>query len=326
MDANGEYAVVHVEPSKKRLFKRDLNYHLLTDDLNSWITGNYRISSNVNPVFVSLDNSGVMKNVQQSDNYPMSSKALDTSESNVLQSYLNPTYDSFWSLLQSPFKTLSQLTNWNSGQATGGWSFIPLLSSSNYQNSISSSSLNALPSNNLQNSLRPISSSISTNSFQNTFPIKSISGMNSHPMTNSYASPILEEYKSAESTNAVHHSSGAAQEQSPVYLSAFVPNFRLDIYHNLDEIYDYLERLASMHKHIRIYAIGFSHEKRPIKAVEIHQDIANLDRKMVYLDGLIHAREHITSAALLNIIEQILIRKIRCNFLIVPVINVSHLI
>lgn len=35
IERNGdEYAVVHVEPSKKRRFKRDLNYHLLTDDLN----------------------------------------------------------------------------------------------------------------------------------------------------------------------------------------------------------------------------------------------------------------------------------------------------
>lgn len=305
IENNGdEYAVVHVEPANGRRFKRDLNYHLLTDDLNNWISGNYKTSSNFpHSIIVPLDNYGIMRTAHQQPvgnvNYQTTHGKLDTSDSNLFQSYLSPTYDSFWTILQSPFKTIAQLTNWNGQSTAGNWNqLIPVLSNTNFNP-------NAISTANFINRKPELPS-----------PTSSI---------NSIQNPVHgDEYKSSASSNAVRHT--AAQEEAPVYLSAFVPNFRLDIYHNLDEIYDYLERVASLHKHIRIYTIGFSHENRPIKAIEIHQDIPNLNRKMVYLDGLIHAREHITTASLLNIIEQILIRKIECNFLIVPVINVSILI
>ena len=232
---------------------------------------------------------------------PVASKLEPVSESKLFPSYLAPNYDgSFWSLLfQSPLKTLAQLTAWNSPFAAGNqWSFMPILTPTPAPLHTSPLLANQPTGFDSHATLKPPNSS-------------------PHQDKNSQAA----NYKASASTNTVKHTS--AQEEAPVYLSAFVSNFRLDAYHNLDEIYEYLDRLAAIHKQLRVYTIGYSHENRPIKAIEIHQDTGNLNKKLVYLDGLIHAREHITTAALLNIIEQILIRKIDCNFLIVPVINVD---
>lgn len=226
VEANGDlYAYVHVEPSNNKRFKRDLNYQLMTDDLNSWISGDFKQNAN-QPVIVLLDNFSLLKPI----NHQSPFKSLDTAESSLFPSYLTPNYNSFWTFFQSPFKTLTNLnthlSNWN-----------------------------------------PISNSIP----------------NFNPINDQIVDQNQDQgYKASASTNVIKH---ASQEEAPVYLSAFVSNFRLDIYHNLDEIYDYLDRLSKIHKHIRVYTIGYSHESRPIKAVEIHQDIANLNKKMVYFDG-----------------------------------------
>lgn len=234
------------------------------------------------------------------------SKLEPASESKLFPTYLAPNYDgSFWTLLfQSPLKTLAQLTSWNSPFAGNSWGFMPMPTTS------------PLLAN------QPAST---TAGFESTLSNSIHSGSHNPPVPNGQANhvknPQTANYKASASANTVKHTS--AQEEAPVYLSAFVSNFRLDAYHNLEEIWEYFDRLASIHKQLRVFTIGYSHENRPIKAIEIHQDSANLNKKLVYLDGLIHAREHITTAALLNIIEQILIRKIDCNFLIVPVINVD---
>lgn len=279
----------------------------------SWITGNHYRDTN-QPIIVPLENFPLLKVQPYNDPkgyLSASSKLEPASESKLFPSYLAPNYDgSFWTLLlQSPLRTLAQLTSWNNPFAGNSWGFMPALTPT------TSPLLANQP---------PASTAVGFESAHST-PVHS----GSHTSPNGQASQMNNQmnnqqtanYKAAASTNTVKHAS--AQEEAPVYLSAFVANFRLDAYHNLDDIYEYLDRLAAIHKHIRVFTIGYSHENRPIKAIEIHQDTANLNKKMVYLDGLIHAREHITTAALLNIIEQILIRKIDCNFLIVPVINVD---
>ena len=109
IEENGDqYAVVHVEPNKNKRFKRDLNYQLLNSDLNQWISGNFRPINQ--PVIVFLDNYPLK---QSTINQHQSYKTLDSSESNLYQSYLNPSYDSFWNFIQQPFRSLAQLTNWN---------------------------------------------------------------------------------------------------------------------------------------------------------------------------------------------------------------------
>jgi hypothetical protein len=40
------------------------------------------------------------------------------------------------------------------------------------------------------------------------------------------------------------------------HYSSIVPNFRLDVYHNLDEIYDYISKLASRSSGVTAFDIG----------------------------------------------------------------------
>jgi hypothetical protein len=112
----------------------------------------------------------------------------------------------------------------------------------------------------------------------------------------------------------------AVNSVSSLY-SILVPSFRLDVYHPLDEIYSYLEQLSRQFKHIRLTTIGYSHERRPLMAIEVQQDPQNVGKKLIYLDALVHAREWITAASLLRMLEQIVLQRIPCNFLMVPVIN-----
>lgn len=102
--------------------------------------------------------------------------------------------------------------------------------------------------------------------------------------------------------------------------SVLVPSFRLDRYHPLGEVYRYLAEI-SKHDRVKVFDIGISHEGRPIKAVEIQNN--PLQTNVVWIDGCTHAREWITVATAIFIIEQAIVTGIKQNFVIVPVINVD---
>jgi carboxypeptidase A2 len=109
------------------------------------------------------------------------------------------------------------------------------------------------------------------------------------------------------------------QASSSMYLSAIVPNFRLDQYHNLDEIYDFINEVSRRSSGVTVFDIGTTHEGRKLKGVEI---VGNPDDPtLVWIDAGTHAREWITPAVALFIIENAIISRFQFNLVIVPVLN-----
>ncbi len=102
--------------------------------------------------------------------------------------------------------------------------------------------------------------------------------------------------------------------------SILVPLFPLDRYHPLSQVYRYLGEISKLDR-VRVFDIGISHEGRRIQAVEIQNN--PLSNNYVWIDGATHAREWITVATALYIIEQAIVNSIKQNFIIVPVINVD---
>ena len=102
--------------------------------------------------------------------------------------------------------------------------------------------------------------------------------------------------------------------------SAIVPTFSLDKYHPLVEINRYLSGISTV-PGVTVFDFGRSHEGRPIKAVQIQNNPSNPD--YIWIDATTHAREWITPATALFIIDNILQTKVPHNFLIIPVINVD---
>ncbi|XP_015781283.1 carboxypeptidase B-like [Tetranychus urticae] len=100
--------------------------------------------------------------------------------------------------------------------------------------------------------------------------------------------------------------------------SVLVRDFRLDKYQPLDEIYRYLDELVNVAP-VRVFDIGETHEGRKIKAIEIRGN--SQDPRLVWIDATIHAREWISPATIIYIIEQALVTKAKVNFLMVPVFN-----
>lgn len=116
--------------------------------------------------------------------------------------------------------------------------------------------------------------------------------------------------------------------QWPHYSSALGNHFRLDQYHPLEEIYDYLDGIARRHKHVKVFTIGQSAEGRPIKAVEVSNNRSDSD--FVWLDALTHAREWITGSTVVYLLDQIVAGPRSSsgsdlihskNFIVVPVVN-----
>lgn len=107
----------------------------------------------------------------------------------------------------------------------------------------------------------------------------------------------------------------------PIVKSSMIKTFRLNQYHPLNEIYAYLDQLASRYDRVRVFNIGTTSEGRPLKAIEIINN--STDPDYVWLDALTHAREWITGSTILYIIDQIASGKStrNKNFLIVPVVN-----
>lgn len=112
-------------------------------------------------------------------------------------------------------------------------------------------------------------------------------------------------------------------------------NFRLDLYHPLSEINAYLEALAKRYEHVSLFPIGQTHEKRPVRAVEIINN--KTDSDFIWVDALTHAREWVTGSTVLYLIDQLVAARIpghgigsrnaasrlmhSKNFIIIPVVN-----
>ena len=126
-----------------------------------------------------------------------------------------------------------------------------------------------------------------------------------------------------------------AASTGPVFSLALNSDFRLDEYHSLEDIYLFVDSLARRYKsRVRVFSIGQTQEKRPIKALEIVNNATDPD--YVWLDALTHAREWITATTLLYAIDHIVagpaagtgvartgnVPKIfNKNYIIVPVVN-----
>lgn len=104
----------------------------------------------------------------------------------------------------------------------------------------------------------------------------------------------------------------------PLY-SELVPSFRLDQYHNLNEIYDFITQVSRIVSSVTVFDIASTHEGRKLKGVEI---VGNPnDPSLVWIDAGTHAREWITPAVALYIIEQAVLTRMKINLVIVPVLN-----
>lgn len=120
------------------------------------------------------------------------------------------------------------------------------------------------------------------------------------------------------SSNREEETYGVPEHQAPLY-SELVPSFRLDQYHNLNEIYDFVNQVSRIVSSVTVFDITTTHEGRKLKGVEIVGNPS--DPSLVWIDAATHAREWITPAVALYIIEQAVLSRIKINLVIVPVLN-----
>lgn len=114
-------------------------------------------------------------------------------------------------------------------------------------------------------------------------------------------------------------SEGSSVSTSNPRFSSIVPNFRLDVYHNLDDIYSFLRDVSKLSSRVTLFDIGTTHEGRRLKGVEI---VGNPnDPTLIWVDAGTHAREWITPAVALFIVEQAVLSDFPFNLVVVPVIN-----
>lgn len=120
----------------------------------------------------------------------------------------------------------------------------------------------------------------------------------------------------------------AIASATPVFSATLDGAFRLDQYHKLDEIYAFMEALARAYKgRVRVFTIGRSSERRPIKALELVNNATDAD--FVWLDALTHAREWITGSTILYALDRLVSMSgapahslvHAKNYIFVPVVN-----
>uniref|UniRef100_A0A914CE10 Peptidase M14 carboxypeptidase A domain-containing protein n=2 Tax=Acrobeloides nanus TaxID=290746 RepID=A0A914CE10_9BILA len=115
-----------------------------------------------------------------------------------------------------------------------------------------------------------------------------------------------------------------------IFTSNFVPNnLTLNEYHNLDEIYAYINSVASLNSNIsKLIQIGTTFEKRQILGLRVRPS-GDWSKKLpsIVVHGLIHSREWITGAAVLDLIDKIVVKKTfqqtmsKLEFYFIPVLN-----
>ncbi|KAH9421252.1 hypothetical protein DERP_012825 [Dermatophagoides pteronyssinus] len=109
---------------------------------------------------------------------------------------------------------------------------------------------------------------------------------------------------------------------NPIHYSKLVPKFALNRYYPIAQVNRYLEDVANLRSSgITLFTIGYTHENRPIQAIEILNNPN--DPNFLWIDGCTHAREWVTVTTALYIIDQAIYSKIPINFIIVPVLNVD---
>ena len=115
-------------------------------------------------------------------------------------------------------------------------------------------------------------------------------------------------------------SESSDQSSSPApHFSTLVPSFRLDQYHTLDQIYEFLNEVSRRSPGVTVFDITTTHEGRKLKGIEI---VGNAkDATLVWIDAGTHAREWITPAVALFIVEQSILTRFPFNLVVVPVLN-----
>lgn len=130
-------------------------------------------------------------------------------------------------------------------------------------------------------------------------------------------------------TIATHNLQSAIDAEKP--LKARKEGFALDRYNSLAEMYQFLDELVQTYSdRASIFNVGESFEGRMIKGVRI---VTNESNPAIFIESNIHAREWISSATAIWIINEILtstdssVRSIvdSVNWYIVPVVNVDGL-
>ncbi|KAG5677262.1 hypothetical protein PVAND_007033 [Polypedilum vanderplanki] len=78
-----------------------------------------------------------------------------------------------------------------------------------------------------------------------------------------------------------------------------------DRYYRHDEINKYLDNLAALHENFAVRTIGKSYEGRKIKAIKLTNGDGSENKNSIYIDAGTHAREWISVATALYLIEQL---------------------
>lgn len=112
--------------------------------------------------------------------------------------------------------------------------------------------------------------------------------------------------------------SSTLRSSRALYPSSLVQDYRHDVYQPLNRIYNFLEALIKIAP-IRVVDAGITHEGRKIKAVEYRGDPN--DSRLVWIDSTIHAREWISPATAIFILEKLILSKAKVNVLMIPILN-----
>uniref|UniRef100_A0A1I8PH78 Peptidase M14 domain-containing protein n=1 Tax=Stomoxys calcitrans TaxID=35570 RepID=A0A1I8PH78_STOCA len=87
------------------------------------------------------------------------------------------------------------------------------------------------------------------------------------------------------------------------------PQYPLNVferYYRHDEINEHMEVLAKLYPHrVFVKTFGRSYEKRPLKVITITNGDVSRDKKVIFIDAAMHAREWITPAMALHIMNEL---------------------
>ncbi|XP_055912461.1 carboxypeptidase B-like [Eupeodes corollae] len=109
----------------------------------------------------------------------------------------------------------------------------------------------------------------------------------------------------------------------------YSPKLGTDRYYSHDEINNYIDHLAKEYpSRVFIKRVGKTYENRTMKTITITNGDGRPDKKIIFIDGGFHAREWISPAAVLYVIEQLTEnyeenRELleNYNWVILPVVN-----
>ncbi|CAH1402249.1 unnamed protein product [Nezara viridula] len=117
------------------------------------------------------------------------------------------------------------------------------------------------------------------------------------------------------------------KEQFSIQMRRGRAGFNLDNYHRLGEIYNWMDYLSKKYPQlVSVETIGYSYERRPIKVAKISS--GKPGAKAVFIDGGIHAREWVSTATVVYILNELVENRSRLpsymanlDFYILPVFN-----